>query len=178
MKNKNKTVKVREIVLNLEHGAIIPTKIQGRTCPTLIDTGATRSCINEIIFHKLQNLETQELHGLRVVSASGEDISLKGMTKLQITINGTTFEHNFLICRNITKPLIIGLDFLRRYKIGTTWNDEGKFSLQYKNKILIQSIEKTFRDEKPQIKTKSCIEIPGKSIVVVHGRVTINPRTL
>ena len=166
---------MREIVLNLEHGAIIPTIIQGRTCPTLIDTGATRSCINEIIFHKLQNLEKQELHGLRVVSASGEDISLKGMTKLQITINGTTFEHNFLICRNITKPLIIGLDFLRRYRIGTTWNEEGKFSLQYKNKILVQSIEETFRNEKPQIKAKSCIEIPGKSVVVVHGRVTINP---
>ena len=166
---------MREIVLNLEHGAIIPTTIQGRKCPTLIDTGATRSCINEIIFHKLENLETQELHGLRVVSASGEDISLKGMTKLQVTINGNTFEHNFLICRNITKPLIIGLDFLRKYRIGTTWSEKGKFSLQYKNQILIQSIEESFRDERPQIKAKSCIEIPGKSVVVVHGKVAINP---
>ena len=109
MKNKRKTAKTREIVLNLDHGAIIPTEVQGKLCPTLIDTGATRSCVSEYFFNKLQN---KEIYGLRVVCASGEDIMLKGLTTLQVVINNIKFSYTFLICRNITKPLVLGLDFL------------------------------------------------------------------
>ena len=74
MKNKRKTAKIREKVLNLDQGAIIPTEIQGKLCPTLIDTGAIRSCVSEYFFNKLQNTEIKEIYGLRVVCASGEDI--------------------------------------------------------------------------------------------------------
>ena len=107
--------------------------------------------------------------------ASGEDISLKGLTTLQVVINDTIFSHTFLICRNITKPMVLDLDFLKKYRIGTTWTENGKFSLKYENKILIQSIEESFQERNPQLKAKSCIEIPGKSVVVVHARVNISP---
>ena len=175
MKNKRKTAKIREIVLNLDHGAIIPTQVQGKICPTLIDTGATRSGVSEQFFDKLQDTEIREIYGLRVVCASGEDISLKGLTTLQVVINNTIFSHTFLICRNITKPMVLGLDFLQQYRIGTTWTENGKFSLKYENKILIQSIEESFQERNPQLKAKTCIEIPGKSVVVVHARVNISP---
>ena len=175
MKNKRKTAKIREIVLNLDHGAIIPKEVQGKLCPTLIDTGATRSCVSEYFFNGLQNTEIKEIYGLRIVCASGEDIMLKGLTTLQVVINNIEFSHTFLICRNITKPLVLGLDFLKKYRIGTTWTENGNFSLKYENKILIQSIEESFEERNPQLKAKSCIEIPGKSMVVVHARVNISP---
>ena len=52
---------------------------------------------------------------------------------------------------------------------------KGKFSLQYKNEVLINSIKEFFSEDKPQLKTKSWIEIPGRTLVVVHGRVIIAP---
>ena len=107
--------------------------------------------------------------------ASGEDIMLKGLTTLQVVINNIEFCHTFFICRNITKPLVLGLDFLKKYRIGTTWTENGDFSLKYQNKILVQSIEESFEERNPQLKAKSCIEIPGKSVVVVHARVNISP---
>ena len=107
--------------------------------------------------------------------ASGEDIMLKGLTTLQVVINNIEFSHTFLICRNITKPLVLGLDFLKKYRIGTTWRENRDFSLKYENKILIQSIEESFEERNPQLKAKSCIEIPGKSMVVVHAKVNISP---
>ena len=175
MKKKNRTAKVREIVLNLDYGAIIPVKVHNKLCPTLIDTGATRSCISEHFYNTLGNTELQEICGLRIVCASGKAIEIMGLTTLQFEINGKTFVHNFIVCSNIRTPFILGLDFMRRYKIGTTWSEEGKFSLQHENQILIQSIKEFFGHDKPEIKAKSGIEIPGRSLVVVHGRVTITP---
>ena len=175
MKDKCKTVKVREIILNLDHGAIIPTKVQNKLCPTLIDTGATRSCISESFFNTLEGVQLLEIYGLRVISASGEAINVKGMATITFTIDKTPFIHTFIICKNVKQPFILGLDFLRRYRISTTWTDEGKFSLQYKNEVLINSIKEFFSEDKPQLKTKSWIEMPGRTLVVVHGRVTIAP---
>ncbi|MCG8625697.1 MAG: hypothetical protein MJE68_27325, partial [Proteobacteria bacterium] len=63
MKKKNRTAKVREIVLNLDYGAIIPVKVHNKLCPTLIDTGATRSCISEHFYNTLGNTELQEICG-------------------------------------------------------------------------------------------------------------------
>ena len=40
---------------------------------------------------------------------------------------------------------------------------------------MVQAIKETFNVDRPQIKTKSCVEIPARSLVVVHGRVTITP---
>ena len=83
-------LKIREIILNLDHGAIIPTKVQNKLCPTLIDTGATRSCISESFFNSLEGVQLLEIYGLRVISASGEAINVKGMAtipKLPLSIH-------------------------------------------------------------------------------------------
>ena len=175
MRNKCKTERVREIILNLDHGAIIPTRIQNKLCPTLIDTGATMSCISENFFNSLEGVQLLEIYGLRVISTSGEAINVKGMAPISFTIDKTPFIHTFIICKNVKQPFILGLDFLRRYRISTTWTDEGKFSLQYKNEVLINSIKEFFSEDKPQLKTKSWIEIPGRTLVVIHGRVIIAP---
>ena len=86
MRNKCKTERVREIILNLDHGAIISTRIQNKLCPTLIDTGATRSCISENFFDSLEGVQLLEIYGLRVISASGEAINVKGMATISFTM--------------------------------------------------------------------------------------------
>ena len=174
-KQRRKIAKVREVMLNLDQGAVIPTTVQNKICNTLIDTGATRSCISEEFYEKIETTQLQSLYGLNVVSASGEDILPIGMVTCKFKIQNTPFEHNFIVCKRIRRPMILGLDFLRRHRIGTTWSDKGKFSLQKSNQILIESIEEFFGDDKPKLKTKSVVEIPARSLVVIHARVNIPP---
>ena len=123
-KQSRKTAKVREVMLNLDQGAVIPTTVQNKICNTLIDTGATRSCISEEFYKKIETTQLQSLYGLNVVSASGEDILPIGMVTCKFKIQNTPFEHNFIVCKRIKRPMILGLDFLRKHKIGTTWSDK------------------------------------------------------
>ena len=110
-----------------------------------------------------------------MVSASGDDICPVGMVSCTFQIKNTPFKHTFVVCEKIRRSMILGLDFLRQHKIGTTWTEEGRFSLQKGNKILIESITESFANTEPQMKTKSWVEIPGRSVVVIHTRVNISP---
>ena len=42
----------KEVIIGTEHGMTFPTQIGASVCHTLIDTGATRSCISKKILSK------------------------------------------------------------------------------------------------------------------------------
>ena len=71
--------------------------------------------------------------------------------------------------------MILGLDFLRKHRIGTGWSAQGKFMLQTQNQLLVESIETFFKEESPKLITKSGIEIPEGSLVVIQAKVEIPP---
>ena len=71
--------------------------------------------------------------------------------------------------------MILGLDFLRKHRIGTGWSPEGKFMLQSQNQPLVESIETFFKEESPKLTAKSGIEIPERSLVVIQAKVEIPP---
>ena len=54
-----------EVVIGLEQGTTFPTKIGATVCNALIDTGATRCCISEEYYRKLQ---LTKIHLLQNVS--------------------------------------------------------------------------------------------------------------
>ena len=53
---------VEQVILGSERGTTFPIAIQGTKCNTLIDTGATRSCISKAYF---KTLPQQNLKGLQ-----------------------------------------------------------------------------------------------------------------
>ena len=71
--------------------------------------------------------------------------------------------------------MILGLDFLRKHRIGTGWSPQGKFMLQTQNQMLIKPRETFFKEESPKLTVKSGIEIPERSLVVIQARVEIPP---
>ena len=119
--------------------------------------------------------EPKELYDLTVTTASGESIAPVGMIECPFTVGRKDFLHNFIICEKMKRPMILGLDFLRKHRIGTRWSPQGKFMLQTQNQILIESIETFFKEESPKLTTKSGIEIPERSLVVIRARVEIPP---
>ena len=55
--------------------------------------------------------------------------------------------------------LIFGIDFLKRYRIGTNWSTSGKFVLSQGNQILIEL-------ERPEITAICDINIPPRALTI------------
>ena len=136
-----------EITLSNSKSAIIPAEIAHEKCKVLIDTGASRSFIREDYFRKLQDAKLMPtLRNVRIRSATGRDVQTLGRTKTQFKLGVSTYSSEFIVCRNLRRPAILGIDFLRKNRLGTTWTEEGRFALQKGDDILVESIEVFFED--------------------------------
>ena len=157
-----------EITLNNSKSAIIPAEIAQEKCRVLIDTGASRSFIREDYFRKLQNTKLMPtLRNVKIRSATGRDVQTLGRTKAQFKLGVSTYSSEYIVCRNLRRPAILGIDFLRKNRLGTTWTEEGRFALQKGDDILVESIEVFFEDTYPKLKAIKCMNIQARSIMVI-----------
>ena len=51
------------------------------------------------------------------------------IVQLTMNIEEHILKHNFIICTRLKQPLIIGLDFAQRYKLGVDWDSPGTLCL-------------------------------------------------
>ena len=157
-----------EITLSDSKSAIIPAEIAHEKCKVLIDTGASRSFMREDYFKKIPNAKLMPtLRNVRIRSATGRDVQTLGRTKTQFKLGVTTYSSEFIVCRNLRRPAILGIGFLKKNRLGTTWTEEGKFALQKGDDILVESIEVFFEDTYPKLKAIKCMDIQARSIVVI-----------
>ena len=64
-----------------------------------------------------------------------------GITECTFSLGNQPYTSNFLVCKDLSRPIILGLDFLRANRIGTNWSNNGKFILNQKNSVLVESLE-------------------------------------
>ena len=138
-------------------------------CNALVDTGATKSCISEQYYQQLMQPQLKDLHSTRVTSATGGNVNPLGMTTCTVQIGQKKFNVEFIVCRKINRPCYLGLDFLRKYRIGIGWSPSGKFELQFERQLLIESIN--IYTDGPKVYTKSNISIQPRALVVLNVRV-------
>ena len=87
-----------------------------------LDTGASASCIREEVYRKLK-IGKPLTHAKIKVTGIGESsirnrpISL-GKVRLKLQFKGRkgVLEHEFIVLRNLIPPILIGNDFLRKFK--------------------------------------------------------------
>ena len=157
-----------EITLDNSKSAIIPAEIAQEKCRVLIDTGTSRSFIREDYFRESQNAKLMPtLRNVRIRSATGRDVQTLGRNKAQFKLGVSTYSSEFILCRNLRRPAILGIDFLRKNRLGTTWTEEGRFALQKGDDILVESIEVFFEDTYPKLKAIKCMDIQARSIMVI-----------
>ena len=120
---------------------MIPAKIQQKKCKALIDTGASRSCMSEKNYHELQLPPLSELLSVKVTSATGTPIKVLGVIKCPVILGNEQYTHTFMVCRNIRRSIILGIDFLRKYRIGTNWTEEGQFQINTPSMETIEAIK-------------------------------------
>ena len=106
-----------EVIIGTEQGTTFPTKIGTLMCNALIDTGATKSCISEKYYQHLPSTKIHHLKNISVKSATGSNLTPLGMINCSFELGKIRFNSNLIICRNLTRPLILGRDFLMQNHI-------------------------------------------------------------
>ena len=130
-----------EVVIRSEQGTTFPMKVGSTLCNALIDTGATRSCMSEAYYRKLQLNEICLLSNIRVRSATSSNLSPLGIVDYTFEFRKTTFISDFIVCNNLTRPLILGRDFLMRNQVTVRYSENGKCILDYHQEELIASLK-------------------------------------
>ena len=162
--------KIMEITLDNTKSAVIPAKIAQEQCKVLVDTGASRCCIREDYFNKIPGTSLSLLKGVRIRSATGRDLQTLGRAECTFTLGGRDYKMEFIVCKNLRRPAILGLDFLRQNRIGTTWTPTGTFALQRGEDILVESIEVCFENTNPMITAYRHYTVPARSIMIVTAK--------
>ena len=87
---------------------------------TLMDTGAIRSCINYNTFCKL-NVQLMQLELPKVMGADGGDVGSMGTVKLMLSIGANKVAQEFIVCRELRRNIILGMDFAKCNYGGIQW---------------------------------------------------------
>ena len=153
-------------------GATVPATLEHTLCNALVDTGATRSCLSEEYYQQLLLPGLKPVHKLQVRTASGSSLCPTGTVSCDFKLGKQPFSFEFIVCRGLSRPCILGLDFLRKYKIGIGWSPTGKFQLDLHQQVLVESVKVYMSG--PTLQTRQCITIPSRSLMVLNAKATID----
>ena len=89
-----------------------------------MDTGAYRSCINYNTFKKLNSAELSGKQTPKVVGADGGDLGAMGTTRLMLLLGDRIVQQEFIVCRQLRRNVILGVDFVRKNCAGVNWTTQ------------------------------------------------------
>ena len=71
-----------------------------------------RSCISEKYYQSLTLIKIQFVQNISVRLATGRNLTPIGLVNCSFELGKVKFNSDFIICKNLTRPLILGRDFL------------------------------------------------------------------
>ena len=71
------------------------------------------------------------------------------------------------MCQNLTRPLILGKDFLVKNQITVRYAENGKCILNCHQEEMIATIDVT---NNPQLRTSMTVLLPGRTLAVIHSQ--------
>ena len=119
--------------------ATIPTTFGQTKCNVLIDTGAMRSCMSQAYYQQLMLPAIRTIHSCNIKSANGTNLCPIEITESEFKIGTKEYKNDFIVCKNLVRPCILGADFLRKHGIWTEWSPTGKVQLISQQKFLVES---------------------------------------
>ena len=141
-------------------------------CNTLIDTGATRCCISEEYYRKLQLSKIHLLQNVNLRSATGSNLAPIGLVNCTFVLGDTTFNCDFTGCKNLTRPLVLGRDFLIKNHISVRYSENGKCILDHKQQELVASVS---MEMKPHLSLANSMTLPGRTLAVIYMNNNLSP---
>ena len=112
------------IALGKKTGMTFPVDIHNQQVTALYDTGTGCSLINYSMFEKL-GINLDKGYQPIVKSSTGENMGALGQVTFTFKINDTPFTQSFIVCRHMTRHMILGTDFTAMNFMGVIWTREG-----------------------------------------------------
>ena len=80
-------------------------------------------------------------------------------------LGDTSFNFNFIVCKNLTRPLILGRDFLTQNHIAVRYSENGNCILDHELQKLVAATNMEIR---PHLSLANSISIPGRMLAVIQ----------
>ena len=106
-----------------------------------------------------------KIHHLRYVSvrsATGRNLTPLGQINCSFELGKIRFNSDLIVCRNLTRPLLLGRDFLIQNHITVRY--DGKCILDYQQHKLVASID---IEDKPQLNMAHSVTLPGRTLAII-----------
>ena len=117
-------------------------------------------------FRKLKldskDLDTKNLP--TVVGANGTSLGAIGKINCEIEIEKKRFKQTFLVCENLTRSLILGVDFAKQHAAGVHWTKHNSFVLTIDGETVAETKE---LHNKAAVSLKKRTKPPPRSCAVV-----------
>ena len=94
----------------------------------------------------------------------GSNLTPLGMIHCSFELGKISFNSNLIVCRNLTRPLILGRDFLLQHHITVHYAADGKCILDYQQQELVAFID---IEDRPQLNMTHSVTIPGRTLAIV-----------
>ena len=118
-------------------GTTSKIKIKDLAFSSLFDTGAQVSCIKYDTVSELDLLHQISESSTCIRTANSQDMGVKGSIIVSFQIRPCSFTHRFIVCKGITRPFILGEDFLSCHCFKLGWMDDNKRFAEYRGKVIV-----------------------------------------
>ena len=145
-------------------GTTFKIKIKDLAFSSLFDTGAQVSCIKYNIVSELDLLHQISECSTCIRTANGQDVGVKGSILVSFQIGPCSFTHRFIVCKGITRPFILGEDFLSHHCFKLGWTDDNKRFAEYKGKVIAIASQAVMDD---RIMVSHPVRIPARHFAIV-----------
>ena len=116
--------------------------------------------MSQAYYQQLMLPATRTIQNCNIRSANGTNLCPIGITECEFKIGTKEYKDDFIVCKNLVRPCILGMDFLRKHGIWTGWSPTGKVQ-----EFLVESLEVLMKG--PMIHNRQGINIPGRNLAVV-----------
>ena len=113
---------------------------------------------------KLNNMDLEAKNLPTVVGANSTSLGAIVKINCEIEIGGQTFRQTFLVCENLTRSLILGVDFAKQHAAGVHWTKHNSFVLTIDGETVAETKE---LHKNAAVSLKKRIKIPPRSCAVV-----------
>ena len=132
---------------------------------SLFDTGAQVSCIKYETVAALGFLQTISASNTCIRTANGQDVGVTGSVIINFKIGPCSFTHRFMVCEGLTRPFILGEEFLSHHCFKLGWTDDNKRCIaKYKNEIIAVASQAVMDD---RIMVSHPERIPARNFAMV-----------
>ena len=122
--------------------------------------------MSQVYYQSLILSKLKHMHYVMVKSGSCTNPQPVGLATCTFTLEQNAPSYEVILCTHLKRVIILGLDFLRAHRIGTNWSYSGKFIVNYKRQLLVESMKITIMG--PRVLTKCNTTVPGRTMAVLN----------